>query len=230
MKSYTYEINNKVEKIKAGNHTSFLDAKKLKLVTSKLKKNEYEIYYPYPDSEKVILYKDKIPEVTLFKINTVENLKHQDILGSLFALNIDSSCFGDIVLYQNNFYIFIIKELSSYLKTNLKMIGKNRVSLEEVDANTLKDYQRNYEEYEMIISSIRIDNVVSSIINSSRSKAIDKIKNKEVIVNYEIVTKNSYILKENDVFSIRKYGKYKFIGIIKNTKKNNYVVKYLKYI
>ena len=230
MKSYTYEINNKVEKIKAGNHTSFLDAKKLKLVTSKLKKNEYEIYYPYPDSEKVILYKDKIPEVTLFKINTVENLKHQDILGSLFALNIDSSCFGDIVLYQNNFYIFIIKELSSYLKTNLKMIGKNRVSLEEVNINTLKDYQRNYEEYEMIISSIRIDNVVSSIINSSRSKAIDKIKNKEVIVNYEIVTKNSYILKENDVFSIRKYGKYKFIGIIKNTKKNNYVVKYLKYI
>ncbi len=230
MKFYTYEINNKVEKIKTGNHTSFLDAKKLKLVTSKLKKDEYEIYYPYPDSEKVILYKDKAPEVTLFKINAAENLKHQEILGSLFALNIDSSCFGDIVLYENNFYIFIIKELSAYVKNNLNMIGKNKISLEEVDANTLKNYQRNYEEYEMIISSIRIDNVVSSIINSSRNKAIDKIKNKEVIVNYEIVTKNSYMLKENDVFSIRRYGKYKFIGIIKNTKKNNYVVKYLKYL
>ena len=136
----------------------------------------------------------------------------------------------NIVLYNNNFYIFVMDELSVYIKNNLRIIGKSEISLEEVNLNTLRDYQRKYEEHEIIISSIRIDNVVSSIINSSRGKALEKIKNKEIIVNYEVVNKNSYILKENDVFSIRKYGKYKFIGIIKSTKKDNYIVKYLKYV
>lgn len=230
MKSDIYKINNAVEKIKNGKNTLFLDGKEFKLVTAKLKKQEYKIYYPYKDSEKVMLYTGKIPNIKLFKIYTVEKLRHQDILGSLFALNIDSSCFGDIVLYNEYYYMFIIEEMALYVKDNLKLIGKSKVTLEEVSLGTLDNYERAYEEHEIIISSLRIDNVVAAIINSSRSKALDKIKNKEVIVNYEVINKNSYILKQDDIFSIRKYGKYKFIGIIKSTKKNNYIVKYLKYL
>ena len=230
MKSDIYKINNAVEKIKNGKNTLFLDGREFKLVTAKLKKQEYKIYYPYKDSEKVMLYTGKIPNIKLFKIYTVEKLRHQDILGSLFALNIDSSCFGDIVLYNEYYYMFIIEEMALYVKDNLKLIGKSKVDLEEVDLSTLYNYERTYEEHEIIISSLRIDNVVAAIINSSRSKALDKIKNKEVIVNYEVINKNSYILKQDDIFSIRKYGKYKFIGIIKSTKKNNYIVKYLKYL
>ena len=217
MKSDIYKINNAVEKIKNGKNTLFLDGREFKLVTAKLKKQEYKIYYPYKDSEKVMLYTGKIPNIKLFKIYTVEKLRHQDILGSLFALNIDSSCFGDIVLYNEYYYMFIIEEMALYVKDNLKLIGKSKVDLEEVHLSTLDNYERAYEEHEIIISSLRIDNVVAAIINSSRSKALDKIKNKEVIVNYEVINKNSYILKQDDIFSIRKYGKYKFIGIIIST-------------
>ena len=32
-------------------------------------------------------------------------------------------------------------------------------------------------------------------------------------------------LNDNDIFSIRKYGKYRFDGVVKNTKKDNYVIK-----
>lgn len=230
MKSDIYKINNAVEKIKSGKNTLFLDGKEFNLVKSKLKKDDYKVYYPYKDSEKVMLYTRKLPNVKLFKIYTVEKIRHQDILGSLFALNIDSSYFGDIVLYEEDYYVFVAEEMSLYIKENLKQIGKSKVTLEEVDLNTLENYERKYEEYEIIVSSLRIDNVISSIINTSRSKVVDKLKNKEVIVNYEIINKNSYALKEDDVFSIRKYGKYKFIGVIKSTKKNNFIVKYLKYM
>lgn len=230
MKSDIYKINNAVEKIKNGNNTLFLDQREYKLLTSKLKKYEYKVYYPYKDSEKVMLYTRKVPIVKLFKINTAEKIRHQDILGSLFALNIDSAFFGDIVLYNDNYYVYIENNLANYVKNNLNMIGNKKVFLEEINLDVLKDYERKYEENEMIVSSIRIDSIVSSIINSSRSKAIEKIKNKEVIVNYEVMSKNSYSLKENDIFSIRRYGKFKFIGIVKSTKKDNYIVKYLKYI
>lgn len=230
MKSDIYKINNAVEKIKSGNNTLFLDQREYKLVTSKLKKHEYKVYYPYKDSEKVMLYTGNIPIVKLFKINTAEKIRHQDILGSLFALNIDSSFVGDIVLYNGDYYVYIENNLSTYIKDNLNIIGNKKVVLEEVSLDVLKDYERKYEENEMIVSSIRIDSIVSSIIKSSRSKAIEKMKNKEVIVNYEVMSKNSYLLKENDIFSIRRYGKYNFVGIVKSTKKDNYIVKYLKYV
>lgn len=230
MKLDVYKINNAVEKIKTGKNTQFLDGRELKIVTGKLKKNEYNVYYPYKDSEKVMLYTGKVPKVKLFKIYTVENVRHQDILGSLFALNIDSSYFGDIVLYNDYYYVFVSEDLALYIKDNLKMIGNKKVSLEEVDLSVLDNYERKYEEKEMIVSSLRIDNVVSGIINTSRKVALDKIKNKEVVVNYGVMNKNSYILKESDIFSIRRYGKYKFVGIVKSTKKNNFIVRYLKYI
>ena len=230
MKSDVYKINNAVEKIKTGKNTQFLDGRELKIVTGKLKKNEYNVYYPYKDSEKVMLYTGKVPKVKLFKIYTVENIRHQDILGSLFALNIDSSYFGDIVLYNDYYYVFVSEDLALYIKDNLKMVGNKKVSLEEVDLSVLDNYERNYEEKKIIVSSLRIDNIISGIINTSRKVALDKIKNKEVIVNYDVMNKNSYILKENDIFSIRRYGKYKFVGIVKSTKKNNFIVRYLKYI
>ena len=230
MKSDVYKINNAVEKIKMGKNTQFLDGRELKIVTGKLKKNEYNVYYPYKDSEKVMLYTGKIPKVKLFKIYAVENIRHQDILGSLFSLNIDSSYFGDIVLFNDYYYVFVSEDLALYIKDNLKMVGNKKVSLEEVDLSVLDNYERKYEEKEMIISSLRVDNVISGIINTSRKIALDKIKNKEVIVNYDVMNKNSYILKENDIFSIRRYGKYKFVGIVKSTKKNNFIVRYLKYI
>ena len=53
MKSEIYKINNNVERIKQGRNTLFLDGREFKLVTSKLKKDSYNIYYPYKDSEKV---------------------------------------------------------------------------------------------------------------------------------------------------------------------------------
>ena len=230
MKLDVYKINNAVEKIKTGKNTQFLDGRELKIVTGKLKKSEYNVYYPYKDSEKVMLYTGKVPKVKLFKIYTVENIRHQDILGSLFALNIDSSYFGDIVLYNDYYYVFVSEDLALYIKDNLKMVGNKKVSLEEVDLSVLDSYERNYEEKEIIVSSLRIDNIISGIINTSRKVALDKIKNKEVIVNYGVMNKNSYILKESDIFSIRRYGKYKFVGIVKSTKKNNFIVRYLKYI
>lgn len=230
MKLDVYKINNAVEKIKTGKNTQFLDGRELKIVTGKLKKNEYNVYYPYKDSEKVMLYTGKVPKVKLFKIYTVENIRHQDILGSLFALNIDSSYFGDIVLYNDYYYVFVSDDLALYIKDNLKMVGNKKVSLEEVNLSVLDNYERKYEEKEMIISSLRVDNIISGIINTSRKVALDKIKNKEVIVNYGVMNKNSYKLKESDIFSIRRYGKYKFVGIVKSTKKNNFIVRYLKYI
>ena len=225
-----YKIDNSVEKILNNRHTLFLDEKEYKLVISKLKKKDYLIYKPYKDSEKVILYTSDIPRVSLFKITCYKKLRHQDILGSLLSLNISSSYLGDIIIDDSNYYFYIMSDLKEFVINNLNTIGNQKIKLEELDIDILKDYERKYEEIELIVSSARIDTVISRIIKTNRNDVIDKIKNKEVLLNYEILNRNSYILRENDIFSIRKYGKYRYIGIINNTKKNNLIVKCFKYI
>lgn len=221
-----YKINNSLERINRGTYTLFLDNSELKIIKGKLNKNSYKIFYPYQESDKVILYSKELPYIKLFKIENSCNLKHQDILGAIYNLGIDISYIGDIIKYRESFYIYVLEELSNYLVENLTLISNNKVKLLE---NELIDYKREYENITLIVSSLRIDNVISSLINLSRNNVLDIIKNKQVILNYESLTKNSYILKEDDVFSIRRYGKYKFIGIENKTKKDKLVINILKY-
>ena len=229
MKQELYKLENQIEKLKRGEPSNFLDAKELLFLSSKIAKGKYEIYSPYKDAEKKIIYSKNLPEVILYKIITKEELRHREIMGSVLALNIDNSCLGDIINKDGIWYFYILKNVSSYIKNNLTSIGKNRIELEEINLDKLSSYEREYEKLEFIVSSTRIDTVVSSIINKNRKDIIDMLKNKEIIVNYEEINKPSYTLKENDIFSIRRHGKYKYIGIIKSTKKDHLVISCLKY-
>ncbi len=225
-----YNIKKNIDKLNRGEPTFFLEPNEIKEVSKYFKKDEFNIFKPFEEAEKVILYKDTLPKVILFKIITKEVFRHQDILGSIFSLNIEKCVFGDIIIDDNNYYFYLLESMKDYFLTNFNKIKNNYIELEELDINTLKDYKRKYQELELIIKSERIDTIVSNITNTSRNKVKDKFKNKEVILNYEVLTNPSYLLKEEDIFSIRKYGKFKYIGKIKQTKKNNYIVKIHKYL
>ncbi|MBQ7105454.1 MAG: hypothetical protein IJN90_06320 [Bacilli bacterium] len=225
-----YNIKKNIDKIKRGDYTYFLDQKEANQVKSKLKKNEYKIFETYPECNKIILYTSNIPNIKTYEIKSKIKLRHQDILGSLFSLNITNEMFGDIIVNEDKYYIFILDVIDKYIKSNLLFIKNAEIELIEKDINEVNNYKQKYEEYNIIVSSLRIDTIIAHIINTNRNNVIDKIKNKEIILNYEILNKNSYILKENDIFSIRKFGKYKFIGVEKTTKKDNLIIKYLKYI
>ena len=224
-----YTISKNVEKLQNGNSTNFLDSKLQKLVKSKLKKKDYKIYLPYKESEKVIFYVKEKPNVLLYEIKSKNKLLHQEIMGTLFSLGIDSSMYGDILIIDNHYYIYILDIIENYLITNLTKIKNNKVELIKQDINLLNDYERKYEVIELIVSSNRIDTVLSTLIHTSRDNIKEKIKDKEILVNYDY-PKQSYTLKDNDIFSIRKYGKYKYIGIINVTKKDHIVIKINKYM
>lgn len=224
-----YLISKNANKIFDGKYTNFLDSKREMLVKGILKKHPYKIYKPYKDSEKVILYSNKEPEVVLYEIVSNTILKHQDILGTIFSLNIDETLFGDIVIDKNKYYIYMLKEVENYFISNFIKVKNSNVILNKLDLEFLENYERKYETLEFIVSSNRLDTIVSHIIRTNRRDVTEKIKNKEILVNYDY-PKTSYVLKENDIFSIRKYGKYKFIGVVNTTKKENIVIRLYKYI
>ncbi len=230
MKQDTYKIEKNLEKILRNTHTGFLNQVTSSTIKNKLKKNEYQEFIPYKDAEKTILYNGTPPKVKLYKINSLGQLKHSSILGSLFALNITDEVFGDIIPYQNTFYLYVLENISPLIENNLTTIDKYQVKLEEVPLNTLKDYERKYEEKKLIVSSLRIDTITARLINSSRDNIQLLIKENDILLNYQIAKRKEQTLKENDIFSIRKYGKYRLKKIIGKTKKENYIILIEKYI
>ena len=224
-----YKIEKNLNRLYRKEATFFLDPKEQLELAKKLKKEPYQIYKPYPDSEKNIFYIKEEPKVILYEIKSKIPLEHREILGTLFSLNITSELFGDIVTTNNHYYIYVLESIAPYIKNNLLLIKNSHIELIEVPLETLKEYHKEYESIEIIASSTRIDTVISRLIQTSRPNIIEKIKNKEIILNYDILKNNSYQLKENDIFSIRRYGKYQYIGIKKETKSKNYIIECKKY-
>ena len=213
-----------------GQSTFFLDKKDVMLLKGKLRRDEYKIYYPYPDSEKVIFYNKSIPEVLLYEIKSTTPLRHQDILGTMYSLQISNEMFGDIILDNGRYFIYIMKLFQNYFETNFTSVRNSSIELVELDIDYLSNYERKYEKLELIVSSERIDTIISRIISTSRSNIEEKFKNKEILYNEDYLKKLDQKLKVNDTFSIRKIGKFKYMGIIKNTKSNNYIVSVYKYL
>lgn len=229
MKSNNYNIEKIIDSLYNKGYTNFLTGKDLMQVKSKLSKNEYKIYEPFEECSKVILYKKTIPDIKLYKIVSKVELRHQDILGTIFSLGLKEDTFGDITKYQDSFYIFLLPHLVDYFKYNLVEIKNNKIELVEEDIAITDNFKQEYIIKEYIVSSLRIDNVISAITNNSRNQVLDKFLNKEILLNYEEDIKPTRILRENDIFSIRKYGKYKFSKIIKTTKKGGLIIEVLQY-
>ena len=183
----------------------------------------------WDDGADQTFYTKEEPKIILYEIKTKIPLEHREILGTIFSLNITSELFGDIIITNNHYYIYILQSIAPYIKNNLLMIKNSHIELIEKPLEFLENYKKEFDSIEIIASSNRIDTVIARLIQTSRQNISDKIKNKEIILNYDILKNNSYFLKENDVFSIRRYGKFQYIGIKKQTKHKNYIIECKKY-
>ena len=185
-------------------YTFFLNPSETKQVCSKLKKNEYQIFRPFPDSEKNIIYHGSTPQILLYEIKCKVPIRHQDILGTMYSLDIAPDLFGDVVIVDGHYYVYILPIVENYFQTNLLMIRNSHVELKEIPVEVLEKYVRDYEEIELIVSSTRIDTVISHLIGESRESAKKKFQDNDIILNYEVLSKINYNLNTNDIFSIRK--------------------------
>lgn len=230
MKQTKIENEAIIEKIKRGGSTYFLDHKRIESLEYILKKCKlsYQVFYPYKGATYGVIYTET-PKVSLLKIVTNALLTHSLIMGSLFSLNIKREVLGDIII-SNSYYVVVLGHMASYIMNNLYQIGRNSVTIELSSFDEIKDYEPIYETYTVSVSSERIDVVISKILGLSRNAIDEKFKNKEVILNYNIQEKSNAIIKVGDVFSVRRYGKYKYLGVTGTNKKDKLIISYQKYV
>ncbi len=211
--------------------TKFLNLSEQAQVKNHLKYADFQLIGGYQNPEyKRLLLNTNDPEITCFKIIYNKNfltLTHSNILGTFLSKGLERNTIGDILAEDDIF--FCISEIKEYLLQEFTMISNTKVSLQEIDGT---DYKRtiNLQEDKTFIDSMRLDLVVSKIANISRDKAKYFILNDFVKVNHLITLKPTKTIKEEDIISIRKYGRFQIIDTKKRSKKNKIILIYGKFI
>ncbi|MGO1579853.1 MAG: RNA-binding protein [Peptoniphilaceae bacterium] len=213
--------------------TDFLDPYEVELAVSILNKfNDisYSVYGGYEDSERNIIYiypsyNNSLDEdiISMLSVKKDFSISHREVLGSLLGLGINRNKIGDILIGKSHIYIFLKKEISDFVKYNLKKISKYNIVFED-NANFLKPIIE-FSEKRLILSSLRLDVFLSSALNLSRSNANDLIKNNKIKVNFKLENKPSFDLKEKDLISVKGFGRIIFNSIEGNTKKEKIIIK-----
>lgn len=150
-------------------------------------------------------------------------ISHRNVLGTIMAFGIKRNTFGDIVVENNLITIFASLEISDFLINNLTMISRQRMNFK-----VIKEFIQT-EKKEVIqtinVASMRLDAVVAKAINCGRSEAVDLINSGFVLINHKECLNISHTVKENDLLSIRKFGRVEILEIVGLSKKNRTIVK-----
>ena len=153
--------------------------------------------------------------------NKFNKIEHRNVLGTVHNLGINFNRVGDIVVSESSIYIFVDREIADFIKMELTKIGRVNLEFKEVSELDI-DIKKEFQDFEIVTSSFRIDSIVAKITNKSRSRIKEFLEQEFVKLNHVIVKNGEKNCSVEDILSIRKYGRF----TIKSFEQNKRSLKY----
>lgn len=230
--------------------TDFLDMYQVALVENLLRKiqfKNYKLFGGYEQAERkiLIIYPDKYDENMvaknynkLLKIVRVKlpqeeqgNYTHRNYLGGIVKLGLKREKVGDIIVANEGADIITVEDFADILKQQLPSLTRfEKSDIEIVDISNMNRKEVQKELVKIIVPSLRLDNFVSDLAKTSRSKAVQIIEQERVFINSRNEIKASKQVKLNDVITIRGKGRFVVKGLEGTTRSGRAVVIIEKYV
>ena len=228
--------------------TDFLSPVELRIIKDVLNLSEFKNYKIYgaieeADRNAVIIFPDKLEKLFIedtFDYNSIfscirisncnENYEHKMYLGACVKLGVKREKVGDIVVFEKGADIIISKEVEKFLTANLCELNRFKNSrIEVIKLNQITKKEQRFQEMKIIVSSLRLDNVVAEIAKTSRSKALELLKQERVFVNYKNETKPTKSIVKMDIITVRGKGKFIIDEIEGSTRSGKVIILVKKY-
>ena len=231
-------------------YTDFLDMYQISLVENFLRKisfENYQLFGGYAESERkvLIVYPEKYSERMIeknynkmLKIIRIElpeeehgKYSHRNYLGGIVKLGLKREKVGDILVSDDGADIIVVEDFVEILKKELPSLTRfenSKIAIEEI--SNIRKKEVKIEEVSIIVPSLRLDNIVSDLARTSRSKAAQIISQERVFINGQNETKLSKQLKLNDVITIRGKGRFVIKEFTGTTRSGRTVIKIEKYV
>ena len=236
----------KQNKIQVTDFLSPIEVRLLKDVLSLLQYDKYVIYGGIEEADRnaIVFYPDKLEEVfrqNRFDFNSIfsciritdchEDYEHKIYLGGCIKLGVKREKIGDIVVFENGADIIINKDVEKFLLSNLCQLSRfKNAKIEVIELDEVTDKIQKFKDIKVIVSSLRLDNVVAELVGTSRSKALELLNQERVFINYKNETKPTKAVVEKDIITIRGKGKFIFEGEGGTTKKDKLYINIKMYV
>ena len=162
-----------------------------------------------------------------FKFQRVE---HGDFLGAILGTGIKREMVGDLILYEQGCQAIIADEIKDFLLLNLEQVHQIGVELSEISFARLKKEPERIKEIRDTVASLRLDSVASSGFSTSRTRMSKIIEAGKVKVNWKVVKDPSYFLDEQDLISIRGWGRVEIDEFLGKSRKGRLKIKLKRYL
>lgn len=170
-----------------------------------------EVYFPITCIE--ISYNKKFSK----------KLSHRDFLGSILALGIDRKLIGDIIVEESGAIVFVGDDMCDYIMYNLDRVGNTAVTVTKAK-NVPVNMRDSGREIRVSATSLRIDVVIAVCLGLSRATAVALIDSEKVFINWRLVEKSSRLVYEDEVITVRGYGRLVISEIAGKSKKGKIVL------
>lgn len=152
---------------------------------------------------------------------------HKDVLGALMHLGLQRNQLGDIFVDDTQILLVCKEGLAEFICRECHKIANAFVDFKE-------DYSVEFpaaaaEIVTVHVASLRMDAIVAALAHCSRSKAMDLLKSGWVKLN-DVVLEENDRLCNNDYVSIRKAGRFQFLGVESRTRKDRLILRFEKYV
>ncbi|KGG79565.1 RNA-binding S4 domain protein [Caloranaerobacter azorensis H53214] len=154
--------------------------------------------------------------------NFRRRLSHRDYLGSILGLGIKREKIGDIYLHDDFAQIVLHRDILDFVKLHLNKVGNQNVYVEEISLGEIKQGVTEYIEKNITVSSLRVDNVISTVYNVSRSKCLMYFNQNRVKVNWEPIRQPFHLVDETDLISVKGEGRFLIYKNLGKTKKGRH--------
>lgn len=223
-------------------YTSFLDTRQQTLIEQLCQKRsdiEYAFHGGYDEAERCIAVFMPLASGLLFDQPLVllrlehdgyRELKHRDYLGSLLALGIKREMLGDILVWPRGADVITFDNMADFLLQHYEKAGKTWLKAEKLPIENIKIPDLQFELKKDTVASLRLDNLLASAYDVSRSKALEAINSNQVLLNHRICLKADYPIKEGDKLVWRGKGKVILETVGGFSKKHRQIIIIKKYI
>lgn len=238
---------NKSQKLET---TDFLDMYQISLVETFLKRIDFQNYILYGgfnEAERKILIifpekytidmiqknYNKLIKIVRVELPDEESGKytHRNYLGGIVKLGLKREKVGDILVFDNGADILTLNDFADILCTELGTLTRFQNSkITSLELSNIRVREIKVEELKIIVPSLRLDNFVSDLARTSRSKASEIIAQERVFINGKNETKASKQIKKDDIITVRGKGRFVVKDFIGNTRSGRTVVLVEKYI
>lgn len=152
-----------------------------------------------------------------------DKLSHRDFLGAIINLGIKRDTLGDIIILDNEAYVFCLNSIADFIIQNMDRIKHTSVKCAYSEKIPTEIINR-IENKEFNVASLRLDAIIGEIYKLSRSQSQSFIHDKRVFVNGRLTENNSYQVKPNDKITVRGMGRFIFGDTVRSTKKGRFFI------